>query len=352
MLHIGRDIYYLAFVCYLPHHFFNHHRYRADGILIPVLRQALSEGFNVIAYLSPISTMLNYSLTPVQEIKSGLLHSFGVKLLLKREDQNHPHVSGNKWWKLKYNLAEAERLGHTKLLTFGGAYSNHIFAAAAAAKECGLESIGIVRGDETVPLNHTLAFAESCGMKLHFVSREEYRKKTEQTFIDQLHHQFGDFYLIPEGGSNEQAIKGCAEFGAHLISESHVDYVCLPVGTGATLAGVIAGVGNSKKVIGFSVLKGGDFLSDQIKSHLKNYSGEEFFNWEIMTDYHFGGYAKAPVELLDFKKSFEHTYQIPLDQVYTAKMMAGIVDLVSKGYFERGTTVLAIHTGGLQGNTL
>jgi 1-aminocyclopropane-1-carboxylate deaminase len=294
---------------------------------------------------------LPYTPTPVKELKPAI-DVLGVRLFLKREDQNHPHVSGNKWWKLKYNLAEAERLGHTQLLTFGGAYSNHIYATAAAAKQCGFDSVGIIRGDEARPLNHTLAFAKAMGMKLHFISRDEYRKKTEPIFIDRLHNQFGEFYLIPEGGSNPLAIKGCAEFGAQVISETQVDYICLPIGTGATMAGVIAGVGNPKKVLGFSVLKGGDFLKDEVKSYLKRTSNEDFFNWEIMTDYHFGGYAKAPVALMDFKKWFEEANQIPLDLVYTAKMMAGIFDLISKGYFKQGSSVLAVHTGGLQGNTL
>jgi 1-aminocyclopropane-1-carboxylate deaminase len=189
------------------------------------------------------------------------------------------------------------------------------------------------------------------GMVLNFVSRDTYRNKTEQKFIDDLHTRFGDFYLIPEGGSNQLAIKGCAEFGRQLKRELDFDYVCLPVGTGATMAGIIAGVGNSKKVIGFSALKGGDFLVADVKANLKEYADTDFSNWEIVTDFHFGGYAKTKAQLLDFKKSFETKYHIPLDHVYTAKMMAGIFDLVARGYFERGSTILVVHTGGLQGNT-
>jgi len=294
--------------------------------------------------------MLSYHSTPIQELHAEFLHEKGIKLFIKREDQNHPHVSGNKWWKLKYNLEEAKKLGHSKLLTFGGAFSNHIYSTAAAANELGIESIGMIRGEETLPLNHTLTFANAMGMRLHFVPREAYRKKTEQDFIDELHFKFGDFYLIPEGGSNQLAVKGCAEFGQQLETELAFDHLCLPVGTGATMAGIIAGVGNSKKVVGFSVLKGGDFFVEDVKANLNTYSPNNFFTWEINTDYHFGGYAKTTSELLDVKKQFEETYNIPLDHVYTAKMMAGIFDLIKKGYFQSGSTILAIHTGGLQGN--
>ncbi len=295
--------------------------------------------------------MLAYTTTQIQELHAEFLHEKGIKLFIKREDQNHPHVSGNKWWKLKYNLDEAKKLGHSKLLTFGGAFSNHIYSTAAAANELGIESIGMIRGEEIFPLNHTLTFAKEMGMRLHFVTREAYRKKTEQDFIDELQTKFGDFYLIPEGGFNQFAVNGCAEFGEQLKTEFAFDYLCLPVGTGATMAGIIAGVGNSKRVVGFSALKSGDFLVKDVKANLKEYADTDFSNWEIMTDFHFGGYAKTTAQLLDFKKSFETKYHIPLDHVYTAKMMAGIFDLLARGYFERGSTILVVHTGGLQGNT-
>jgi 1-aminocyclopropane-1-carboxylate deaminase len=294
--------------------------------------------------------MITYNPTPIQELSAELFHKKGIKLFVKREDQNHPHVSGNKWWKLKYNLEEAKKLGHSKLFTFGGAFSNHVYSTAAAANELGIESIGVIRGEEILPLNHTLTFAKAMGMRLHFVTREAYRKKAEQDFIDDLHTRFGDFYLIPEGGSNQLALKGCAEFGKQLTEALDFDCLCLPVGTGTTMAGIIAGVGNSKKVVGFSALKGGDFLVKDVKTNLKEYAATDFSNWEIMTDFHFGGYAKTTAQLLDFKKSFETKYDIPLDHIYTAKMMAGIFDLIESGYFEKGSTILVIHTGGLQGN--
>ena len=291
--------------------------------------------------------MLSYSDTPVQQIQSDFLTKARVKLFVKREDLNHPFVSGNKWWKLKYNLEEASRAGRQKLLTFGGAYSNHIYATAAAAKACGVESIGIIRGEERLPLNSTLAFATRQGMHLHYFSREAYRKKSEPEFIENLKKKFGDFYLIPEGGTNEWAIKGCVEW-AKKLQEIKFDYLCLPVGTGGTMAGLVAGL-HGKNVIGFSVLKDGDFLKDKVRTLAFDYTGQEFSNWRIETEYHFGGYAKSDKLLQDFIQSFEQDQCIPLDQVYTGKMMFGILDGVKQNKFEKETTILALHTGGLQG---
>jgi 1-aminocyclopropane-1-carboxylate deaminase len=289
--------------------------------------------------------MIGYKTTPIQEFTSPLFNEYKLRLLVKREDLNHPFVSGNKWWKLKYNLEEAMHLGHDTLLTFGGAYSNHIFATAAAGKELGLKTIGIIRGEEILPLNHTLAFAESSGMKLHYISREAYRKKTEPEFIAQLQHQFGNFYLIPEGGTNELAVKGCAQFANQLDKEIDFDYLCLSVGTGGTMAGMIEGLAPSKRIIGFSSLKGGEFLVEEIKKM----TSPEKTNWSINTDYHFGGYGKTTRELIAFIEDVQKIHQLPLDQVYTAKMVMGIFDLVYQGYFVKESTVLILHTGGLQG---
>ncbi len=288
---------------------------------------------------------LDYRETPIQELKSAIVEGAGIRLWVKREDLNHPHASGNKWWKLKYNLEACVHSGHDTLLTFGGAYSNHIFATAAAAHELGLKSIGIIRGEETMPLNQTLSFAKEKGMVIHYVSREDYRHKTDENFIEKLHGQFGDFYLIPEGGTNELAIKGCEEFAKGVHSEIKVDYLCLPVGTGGTIAGMIQGMGESKKILGFSSLKGGAFLETEIRKHLEHQTND----WRVMTDYHFGGYGKSTDELVSFINQMKSEFNLPLDIVYTSKMMYGIFELVKKGYFERGTVVLAIHTGGLQG---
>lgn len=265
-------------------------------------------------------------------------------VFVKREDQNHPFISGNKWWKLKYNLQEATRLKHDTLLTFGGAYSNHIYATAAAGKELGLKTIGIIRGEESLPLNRTISFAKSCGMHLHYFSREVYRRKKETEFIQSVHDQFGEFYLIPEGGTNELAVKGCAEFAVQLNSEIDFNYLCLPIGTGGTIAGIIEGLDSSKKIIGFPVLKGAEFLINDINQLLSKPKN----NWSLQLDYHFGGYAKTTLSLKKFIEEVRTTHQLPLDEVYTGKMLWGVFDLIKKGHFERGSNILALHTGGLQ----
>lgn len=294
-----------------------------------------------------------YEQPAIEEVKEEWIHDKGVQLFIKREDRIHPYVSGNKWRKLKYNLLKARDDGHKTLLTFGGAFSNHIYAASAAAKEAGFESIGVIRGDELAdkPLNATLSFAKNNGMKFHFVSREDYRTKHEELFITGLKEKFGEFYLVPEGGSNHLAISGCEEIVDDDVRR--FDYIGLPVGTGGTISGIISASDKYQQVIGFSALKG-DFLIDEVKNFLSSYQVNRpvSLNWQIETDYHFGGYAKTTPELINFIKRFEADHHIPLDQVYTGKMMYGLYDKIRKGYFDEGVKILAIHTGGLQGRRL
>lgn len=296
--------------------------------------------------------MLFYRTPIIQSLDHPLLLESGVRVLVWREDMNHPEISGNKWWKLKYNLIEAQRLKHNTLLTFGGAYSNHIYAVAAAAKEFGMESIGVIRGEETLPLNNTLAFAVSCGMKLHYVSREAYRQKASQSFIEELHGELGDFYLIPEGGTNQLAIQGCEELGKQLLSIDF-DTLFLAVGTGGTISGIIKAFNNERKIVGVSVLKG-DFHTVDIQSLLKESDPkinpqQVYGNWSVATSYHHGGYAKVTPGLIDFIQDMNCKYNLPLDPVYTGKMMWAVMDEVKRGLFASGTTILALHTGGLQG---
>lgn len=285
--------------------------------------------------------MLTYSDTPFQEIQDRIISNAEVSLYIKREDLNHPFISGNKWWKLKYNLAEALVQGKDTLLTFGGAYSNHIYATAAAAREMGLKAVGIIRGEEKTSVNPVIQFARDAGMKLHFVSREIYRLKSEEDFIQKLQQDFGDIYLIPEGGSNELAVKGVQEFAEQLVGK--FDYICCPVGTGGTLAGLINGCKGSGTIVGFSVLKGGSFLNDEVRA-----LGARFDNWTIQTSYDFGGYAKSTPWLSLFIEDFHNMYGIPIEIVYSGKMMAGVFDLLAKGFFERGSRILVIHTGGVR----
>ncbi|MEO8472409.1 MAG: pyridoxal-phosphate dependent enzyme [Chryseolinea sp.] len=283
--------------------------------------------------------MLDYHSTPIQELFDPLFVENDVRLFVKREDLNHPTVSGNKWWKLKYNLDEALRLSQDTLLTYGGAFSNHIYATAAAAHAAGLKSIGVIRGEETLPLNNILLFAKSQGMILYYASREDFKRKNENHEIRKLKDKFGEFYLIPEGGSNELAIKGVEEFARILGTD--FDYLCCAVGTGATLAGLIRGLKGEKIILGFTVLKG-DGWEDEVQCFNPIYS-----NWRLIKDYHEGGYAKTNPSLSSFMTSFTVQHSIPLEHVYTGKMFKGIYDLISKGDFKRGSTIMAIHSGGI-----
>jgi 1-aminocyclopropane-1-carboxylate deaminase len=267
----------------------------------------------------------------------------GISLVIKRDDLIHPFVSGNKFRKLKYNLLQAKAENQSTLLTFGGAYSNHIAAVAYAGKENGFQTIGIIRGDELadkIESNPTLNFAQKCGMQFEFVSRETYRLKTEAHFLEQLQQKYGAFYLIPEGGTNAFAIQGCEEILTP--EDASFDYVACAIGTGGTISGLINSVLPHQKVLGFPALKG-EFLQDEIRKFVRHE------NWELITDYHFGGYGKVSPDLIDWINGFYAQTQIPLDPVYTGKMVFGILDLIAKNYFPENTNILLIHTGGLQG---
>lgn len=263
---------------------------------------------------------------------------------MRREDLIHPYVSGNKFRKLKYNLLQAKSENQETLLTFGGAFSNHVAATAFAGKEQGFKTIGIIRGDELrdkIFENPTLQFAQECGMQFKFVTRGAYRQKTEADFIENLKHEFGNFYLVPEGGTNEFAVKGCEEILTK--EDAEFDFVCCSVGTGGTISGIINSLLPNQKVLGFPALKG-DFLKEDIRKFTRK------DNWEIITAYHFGGYGKVNQELITFINQFYIENKIPLDSIYTAKMVFGVMDLINKNYFPENSKILLIHTGGIQGN--
>ena len=285
--------------------------------------------------------------TPLQIISDPLLNEYEIKLFIKREDLNHPNLSGNKWHKLKYNLVEALDKNYDTILTFGGAYSNHIYAVAAAGKVLNLKTIGIIRGEEHLPLNPTLKFANECGMELQYIDRATYRNKTSKEFIQHLKNQFGRFYFIPEGGTNLLAFKGCSEI-VKTVSVDY-DYLCCACGTGGTFAGLVTGIDGRKKALAFSVLKGADFLAEDISSYLKKFSGKKYSNWTLILVYHFGGYAKYNYELLTFMKNLSRVNNIPVEPIYTGKLLFGILDMIRKKKVKRGDTIVAIHTGGLQG---
>lgn len=271
------------------------------------------------------------------------LENSSIKLFIRREDLIHPFVSGNKFRKLKYNLEQAQKEKHRSLLSFGGAFSNHIAATAFAGKKNGFETIGVIRGEELaskIQENPTLKFAKECGMKFEFVSREKYKTKDSKEFISELAQKFGSFYLIPEGGTNDLAVKGCEEILTD--RDSDYDFICCSIGTGGTIAGLINSSFSHQKVIGFPSLKG-DFLKEDICKFVTN------TNWDINSKYHFGGYAKVSDELIFFMNNFYSKYKILLDPIYTGKLVFGVIDLISKNYFPLHSKILIIHTGGVQG---
>lgn len=278
-----------------------------------------------------------------QKISLPLLKKKKVELYIKREDLIHPQISGNKYRKLKYNLLKAKELKYDTILTFGGAYSNHIAATAYAGMINGMKTLGVIRGEELAgswSSNPTLSAAHKHGMKFKFVSRADYRKKEITGFLDNLKAEFGNFYMVPEGGTNKLAVKGCEEIITP--KDSEFDVICCSVGTGGTLAGIINSATPNQHVLGFPALKG-DFLKKDICKFVEN------GNWEICADYHFGGYARVNESLVSFINEMNQNVGIRLDPVYTGKMIYGILDMIANDYFKPRTKILAIHTGGLQG---
>ena len=284
--------------------------------------------------------------SPLQEIISAKISKYELTVLMKRDDLLHPKIMGNKWRKLKYNLIEAKNQGCKTLLTFGGAYSNHIAATATAANEFGFESIGIIRGDELhKDSNATLRQAADEGMNFRFVSRNDFRLIKEDLAFAKS--QFPEAYILPEGGTNGLAIKGAAE----IISEIDVDYdyIFCPIGTGGTMAGLLKSIPHNKQLLGISSLKG-SFIHQSCKNLFVENSliGT---NYQIFENYHFGGYGKVTDELIAFINDFKKTHQIALDPIYTGKMVFAFYDLMHQGFFHKSARIILLHTGGLQGVT-
>jgi 1-aminocyclopropane-1-carboxylate deaminase len=322
--------------------------------------------------------------SPLQIVQDDFVSGHNMRLFLKRDDLLHnyfqkilfrdsnftPSVSGNKFRKMKYNLLFMEAMGINRLLTVGGAFSNHIHATAAAGKLFGIETIGVIRGERTEPLSPTLRFAEEAGMILHYVNRADYRDK--DLLMNTLKAQISDFYYLPEGGTNALAMRGTAEIVGEIEQQLNglaPDFICTPCGTGGTIAGIISATTHPTQVLGFSALKG-DFLQKEVTDLLKIRKNDIYTegspfeileekkrgeidkgnnNWSINTDFHFGGYARWTPELIDFINNFKQKNDVPLDPIYTGKMMFGIYKLIETGYFPENSTIVAVHTGGLQG---
>ena len=280
--------------------------------------------------------------SPLQRVEHTVFDNNGITFYIKRDDLIHSEISGNKWRKLKYNLQEARAQKKDTILTFGGAFSNHIASAAAIGKQKGFKTVGVIRGEEQLE-NPTLTRAKENGMQLYFVSRDEYKQKGETDYQLELRNKFGNVYIIPEGGANELGAQGSEE----IVNEIDVDfdYICCDLGTGTTFSGVINSIVKEQYAIGFSALKGEDKLTEAVQKFEKI----KRKNWHISFDYHFGGFANRSTKLEEFIKEFREETNVPLDPIYTGKMAFGMLDLAKNEYFKKGSTVIMVHTGGLQG---
>ena len=293
--------------------------------------------------------------TPVIEpLHCELLSQAAVSLSVLRLDKCHPLLSGNKWYKLKYNLLEFQKQADLPILSFGGAYSNHLHALAGAGKLVGMKTIGIVRGEMPEPLNPVLAYAREQGMALFPVSRDDYRRKQDADFLHELRVRFGDFHLLPEGGSNSLAIKGCAEI-ASLLKWQDADakrLVALCCGTGTTMAGLISGLSkiqgdSAPEVLGVSVLKGDGYLQGEVLGQLQACGCIDPVDWRVDDTHHCGGYARSNPALQLFLREFAEFSDLPLEPVYTGKLFYAVFDLIESGVISAGTEIVAIHSGGI-----
>ncbi len=279
--------------------------------------------------------------SPIEQLEEPLYEKMGVQIFVKREDLIHPLISGNKWRKLKYSLQKAAEEGKQHVVTFGGAYSNHVLATAVAAQALGLQASAIIRGEDQH--NEVLNYCKSVGMKLHFVDRLSYTDKNE--CLERFFKDNTEIFVIPEGGASSEGVQGCEEIMAENIES--FDHIFCAAGTGTTAAGLYSyiqknNLNTTLHVV--PVLKNGDFIQNEIANHI---SIKERFT--LHTGYHFGGYAKSTTELLRFIIGFYHSHQILLDQVYTGKMVFGLHDLIAKRYFAPSSRILWLHTGGLTG---
>ncbi len=280
------------------------------------------------------------------ELKGDLFTKYDLSLNIARLDKIHRDVSGNKLYKLHYFLAEALKDKLKPVITFGGAFSNHLVATSFACKFLGLRSVGIVRGERQATLSHSLLQCESNGMDLHFISREEYLLKDSPGFLSRLTNIYGDSIFIPEGGYHPTGADGAALIMNRLKARS-ANYICTAIGTATTVSGLIKASVETENIVGIPVLKNMEDLPKRIAYLCNNTQCRQPL---LFDDYHFGGYAKKSEPLFEFMNAFYNEYGIPLDFVYTAKMMYAVMDKIKSGFFKPGSKIICLHTGGLQGN--
>ncbi len=292
--------------------------------------------------------------SPLQPVKHPILDFLQLRLSVKRDDLLHPEISGNKWRKLKYNLLEARRQRVNHIISFGGAYSNHLHALAAAGFHFGFQTTAIVRGESRYADNPTLKQCAAWGMELQFVTRQEYKKRAEPVYLQSLQASYPNALIVPEGGSSQSALPGVAEAVQEIFQQAEhpVDHIITATGSGGTLAGIIAGVRQHHPktlATGIAVLKNAHYLNQEITSLLKDSRCGQQTQWRLQTEFHHGGYARVPGKLLDFCEQFTRQTGIPVEPIYTGKMFYGLFQLIEQGYFEQGQHIVALHTGGLQG---
>lgn len=311
---------------------------------------------SIFADLLPLSNQNVHVMTilsELQPIHHPLFAHYNVQVHVKRDDKIHPIISGNKWRKLKYNLVQVKQSEHIKgVISFGGSYSNHIHALAFACYQQNIPCVGIIRGEKNYASNFTLSWARHWGMKLHFVDRKTYRRRHDKSYLLKLQHTFPDYFIVPEGGSNTYAISGVAEIITELNQQANFDTLITPTGSGGTLAGLITGDYNTKskqhKLLGIAVLKEADYLIGEIHKLIPP-SAKEHDTWQLLTDFHRGGYAKF--SNIDVKQLLEFNYitDVDFEPIYSGKMILAFLDLLKQGYFSSGERIVLLHTGGMQG---
>ena len=287
---------------------------------------------------------------PLQPVRDTLLDAHGVRLRVLRLDLLHPFISGNKWFKLRPVLEQAQSLGQRTLLSFGGAWSNHLLALAAAGQQAGFTTIGLVRGEVLRPLNPVLTAAEAFGMTLVPVSRTEYRERHTQAFLQAVQERWPQAHVIPEGGATLDGVLGCQEIANALrwtVPATSPRRVILATATGTTLAGLVSALDESVRVEATLVLKGEDRLSAQVQHWLAQLPPGPRAEWQIVQGWHAGGYARRCPELDAFIAGFVARTGIPLEPVYTGKMMWSLYGRIANGEIPRDSEVIAIHTGGI-----
>lgn len=287
-------------------------------------------------------------ISPLIKLPFNHLHYPNIELWIKRDELLHPLISGNKWRKLKHQIYHAFTHDYEGILSFGGCYSNHIHALASAGHLFEFATHGIIRGESKNANNATLSKAQKLGMRLTFVNRLEYKRREQQNYLLELQEQFPCYFISPEGGSHPLALLGVSEMVDEILNQASFtpDYICCPVGSGGTLAGIARSIPEKTIALGISVLKSNYQLNSQVEILIDN---QQKVNWNIEHNYHCGGYAKIPKKLQQFCHLFEKNYHIPLEPIYTGKMLYAINMMIDQGKFKDGSKIVLIHTGGLQG---